>query len=323
MSYQWYVLLFDVSLNLPDLSCNFVSSSASSAELLSAPADTTPPVITLLGDNPLDVEINTVYVDPGANAFDDTDGSVPVTDDASLVVTTTLGPQIVTFTASDVAGNTATVFRTVNVVSTPVTTQLNIAVICEDEDCDHKKKDIPLVTYLVDAGHTVTTFGDEDMSWDPESGLFDAVVISESVHSDNTEWLKFKGVGILTLEGNTDDDLGLADEGSSKGGKSTNIVIVDNTHPITSSFPLGSLTVTTSSKHLGDMEGWANDVTLLGHYEGSPEKAKLLVIDAGQTLTDGDVSADKRVFYGVQFFDKLTLDGITIFDNALLWLTSP
>jgi len=156
------------------------------------------------------------------------------------------------------------------------------------------------------------------MSWSPTG--YDAVVISESVHSENTEWLKFKGVGILTLEGNTDDDLGLADEGSSKGGKSTNMVIVDNTHPITQGFS-GTVTVSINSKHLGDMEGWANDVTLLGHYEGSPEKAKLLVIDANQILTDGTTSPDKRVFYGVQFFKNLTVDGKTLFDNALTWVS--
>ena len=69
------------------------------------------------------------------------------------------------------------------------------------------------------------------------------------------------------------------------------------------------------------MEGWASGVTLLGHYEGSPEKSKLLVIDAGQTLTDGNASPDKRVFYGAQFFNNLTDAGKTLFDNALLWVS--
>jgi len=79
--------------------------------------------------------------------------------------------------------------------------------------------------------------------------------------------------------------------------------------------------VTTSDKHLGVMKGWTNDVTLLGHYEGTPEKAKLLVIDAGQTQSNGNTAADKRVFYGVQFFNNLTVDGKTLFDNALAWVS--
>ena len=312
----------DVNLDLPDLSCNFVAYVGGD-ELPVAPADGTPPVITLLGNNPLDVEINSgPYVDPGANAFDDTDGSVSVlTSDLSLVDTTTLGTYTVTFTAIDAVGNTASTFRTVNVVSAPVFTGLNVVVICGDDDCDNKKKDIPLITHLTDSGHTVTTVDDEDESWNPESALVDVVVISESVSSKNTKWLQNKAVGILTLEGATNDDLGLAAKGKSKAGGSTEMVIVDNTHPITSSFSLGSLTVTTSDEHLGMMKGWSNDVTLLGHYDGSPEKAKLLVIDVGKIQSNGNLAADKRVFYGVQFFNNLTVDGKTIFDNALAWVS--
>ena len=139
--------------------------------------------------------------------------------------------------------------------------------------------------------------------------------------SKNTKWLQNKAVGILTLEGATNDDLGLAAKGKSRAGGSTEMVIVDNTHPITSSFSLGSLTVTTSDKHLGMMKGWSNDVTLLGHYDGSPNKAKLLVIDVGQTQSNVNTAADKRVFYGVQFFNHLTVDGKTLFDNALAWVS--
>jgi len=138
----------DVNLDLPDLSCNFVDYVGGD-ELPVAPADTIPPVITLLGNNPLDVQINPgPYVDPGANASDDKDGSVPVTTDASLVDTTKLGTYTVTFTATDAANNTASTSRTVNVVSAPVYTGLDIVVICENDDCDHKKKDIPLITHL-------------------------------------------------------------------------------------------------------------------------------------------------------------------------------
>jgi len=106
----------DVSLNLPDLSCNFVANAETSTN------DTTPPVITLYDDDPLYVEINSgSYVDPGANVFDEYDGiTSTATIDASQVNTLETGSYTVTFTASDIAGNTATGSRTVIVVNTTV-----------------------------------------------------------------------------------------------------------------------------------------------------------------------------------------------------------
>ena len=80
--------------------------------------DNDPPVITLNGDTEIDVEADPdPYVDPGATAVDDVDGSVPVTM-SDNVDKTMLGEYSVTFTATDAAGNVATATRTVNVVDT-------------------------------------------------------------------------------------------------------------------------------------------------------------------------------------------------------------
>ncbi|WP_156508736.1 DUF5011 domain-containing protein, partial [Oleiphilus sp. HI0132] len=38
--------------------------------------DVTPPVITLVGNNPINHEVNTIYTDPGATATDNTDGDI-------------------------------------------------------------------------------------------------------------------------------------------------------------------------------------------------------------------------------------------------------
>lgn len=88
-------------------------------------SDTTPPVITLLGNDPETVEANTSYTDAGATAADDTDGDIT----ASIVTgglpidTSTLGSNIVTYDVSDNAGNAAVqVTRTVNVVDTTAPT---------------------------------------------------------------------------------------------------------------------------------------------------------------------------------------------------------
>ena len=81
--------------------------------------DTTPPVITILGDNPATVEVGAPYNDAGATAFDVGDGDL--TDQiiaTSNVVTGTVGSYTVIYDVTDSSDNPATAIRTVNVVDT-------------------------------------------------------------------------------------------------------------------------------------------------------------------------------------------------------------
>jgi hypothetical protein len=79
--------------------------------------DTTAPVITLNGANPLTVECHGSFTDPGATATDTCAGSLPVTVSGSIDVNT-VGTYTLTYTATDPSGNTVTATRTVNVVDT-------------------------------------------------------------------------------------------------------------------------------------------------------------------------------------------------------------
>lgn len=81
-------------------------------------ADTTAPVITMTDFNPVDVTWGSTYVDAGATATDDVDGSVTVTPNGS-VDTTLLGSYQITYTATDAAANSAEGIRTVNVILPP------------------------------------------------------------------------------------------------------------------------------------------------------------------------------------------------------------
>lgn len=70
--------------------------------------DTTPPVITLLGSNPMTVELGTSYVEPGFLAEDETDGDIS----AEVVVTGAVntlaeGDYFLNYNVSDAAGNKA------------------------------------------------------------------------------------------------------------------------------------------------------------------------------------------------------------------------
>ena len=73
----------------------------------------TPPVITIIGDNPVTVEQGSSYVDAGATA----DGGETVTT-SGTVDESTIGEYTITYSATDSAGNTGTATRTVNVVNT-------------------------------------------------------------------------------------------------------------------------------------------------------------------------------------------------------------
>jgi uncharacterized small protein (DUF1192 family) len=92
--------------------------------------DVTPPFLTILGDNPATVEVNTSYSDPGATANDNVDGAITVSS-SGTVDTTTVGSYQITYVATDASGNIATAFRTVNVVDTtaPVVTVTGSATV--------------------------------------------------------------------------------------------------------------------------------------------------------------------------------------------------
>jgi prepilin-type N-terminal cleavage/methylation domain-containing protein len=90
--------------------------------------DVTPPVITLLGNSTVTIEVGSTYTDAGATATDNHDGNIT----SNIVIDnkvnpSTVGTYTVTYNVKDNAGNSATpVIRTVNVVSTqkPVITLL-------------------------------------------------------------------------------------------------------------------------------------------------------------------------------------------------------
>jgi len=87
------------------------------------PRDTTPPAITLLGDNPQIIEAGQAYTELGATASDNLDGdlSTSIVIDASAVDTAVPGDYTVTYDVMDAAGNAATtVTRTVRVQNPPL-----------------------------------------------------------------------------------------------------------------------------------------------------------------------------------------------------------
>ena len=80
--------------------------------------DETPPVITLNGDPEITIPAGSgPYVDPGATAVDNADGNIAVVIDSSAVDTNVPGTYTVIISATDNAGNSSQVTRTVVVQS--------------------------------------------------------------------------------------------------------------------------------------------------------------------------------------------------------------
>ena len=95
-----------------------VSSEQQAGAGSSDPTDSTPPVVTLVGDAALELTLGDTFTDPGATAADETDGdltsAVVVT---GSVDTATEGLYTLTYTATDAAGNVGSVSRVVTVVA--------------------------------------------------------------------------------------------------------------------------------------------------------------------------------------------------------------
>lgn len=107
--------------------CDACGNQAAPIVKTEAIADSIPPVIELLGDNPMTVEAGAGFTDPGATAWDNLLGDI-----SSLVTvqgaadTQTPGTSVLTYVATDLTGNSTSTTRTVRVVDTkpPVITIL-------------------------------------------------------------------------------------------------------------------------------------------------------------------------------------------------------
>ena len=84
----------------------------------SSSTDTTPPVVTLVGDAAMQLNVGDTWTDPGATALDNVDGDLTThIIVVGTVDTTTAGTYSLTYSATDAAGNTGSATRTVTVVA--------------------------------------------------------------------------------------------------------------------------------------------------------------------------------------------------------------
>ena len=130
------------------------------------PPSNTPPVITLNGANPMNLNVGDTFTDPGATANDKEDGDIT----SKIVVTgtvdtTTAGTYTLTYTITDSGGLSATTTRTVNVQSKPsAPPTLTLLPFCSDINYTiDKNRHYNIVGYL-DPGATAQDDLDGDIT---------------------------------------------------------------------------------------------------------------------------------------------------------------
>mgnify|MGYP002619894864 CR=1 FL=1 len=118
--------IYTVRFNVSDTSGNAATEVTRTVRVF----DVFAPIITLVGGTSITVEAGVPFVDPGFTAIDDVDGDITGQVDVTGTVNTdVLGFYDLTYTVDDSSGNSATVFREVEVVDTtpPVITLIGDA----------------------------------------------------------------------------------------------------------------------------------------------------------------------------------------------------
>ena len=165
--------------------------------------DTTAPVITIKGDNPATVTVNTVYRDEGATCTDAVDGLRTVTTTGVSFSTATTGTHTVTYTCSDTSDNEATATRTVNVqaavniaptvvIGGPLSVALGLSIIPNPDIVDPDGTSNHLYTWTQSPAGTVT-FSATDSLRPTISAALNAtpgpVTLTLTVNDNNGEYI--------------------------------------------------------------------------------------------------------------------------------------
>jgi len=108
---------YNIIAKATDVAGNTGASSPTTVFVNQAGPANTPPVITLLGSNPMTVVTGTAFTDPGAIASDAKDGVLtPLIKKTGTVNTARAGTYLITYTVSNKEGAQASIVRTVKVI---------------------------------------------------------------------------------------------------------------------------------------------------------------------------------------------------------------
>ena len=265
--------------------------------------DTTPPTISVLGDNPLTVEVGAAFSDPGVTVYDQ-DGSSTYTT-TGTVDTNVLGAYSLTYTAVDNSGNQATATRTVNVVDTtaPVITltgdsQVNLEVGSTYTDAgatasDNYDGDISSQIVVVN-NVDVNTLGSYTVTYsvsDSSSNAASAVTRTVNVVDQTAPTITILGDNPATIEaGSTYTDAGATATDNYNNDVTSSITASSTVDSNT----IGSYTVTYTVSDASGNQATAVRTVIVE--DSTPPTIALIgsnpvTVEAGSTYTDAGATA--------------------------------
>ena len=178
-------------------------------------------------------------------------------------------------------------------------------------------------TLIESWGHAIDIIDDgaSQGAFDTAVANNDVVYMTNDITSNNLGTkLVDATIGVVTSEDNLSDEFGMASNIAWESG--SDIGINNNSHYITSPFPIGTLTVFSTSESLAYVTGSLSPN--LGLLARSTTGPALVTLDTGASMYGGGSAAGRRVqlpWGGTPSLEPndLTADGLTILQRAIEW----
>jgi hypothetical protein len=183
--------------------------------------------------------------------------------------------------------------------------------------------DSAILDRLRGLGYVVSIIAATMVTTDSAQGM-DFVFISRSVHSPEV-MASFRdlAVGLFVTEYNLYASLGMTDKATTASGgdtlPSTELTIVDPTHPLAAGFS-GNVTVLTAGKGQYGFGVPGGDAVVVANLVDEPQGAAIFAYEKGATMVGLSAPA-RRVgyFLDIQASTRLTTEGWALFDAAAQW----
>lgn len=184
--------------------------------------------------------------------------------------------------------------------------------------------DAAIKTGLEARGWTVT-YADDDTFVNADAASYSAVLVSDSVAvAPLSADLFDQAKGWVLLDrGLTDDWLIDSVGAANMPAAIATISILNNSHPITSPYSTGTLTILSSTRTMAEVvkTNLGAGATILAEHTTDNTQATLVAYSTGSALSGGSSAPARRVYSCMQSCgEQLNTDGLDLLSRCLLWV---
>lgn len=194
------------------------------------------------------------------------------------------------------------------------------ALFVVDDSLAPGSTDSSVKTALEGEGWTVTYVSNGDVTTAAASG-YGVVLISDSIGAVSTTDDQFKdfagGVVWVGRYATSGHEIG---SGTQETGAQSTISVVNASHPITSVFSVGALTIYTLGVKLNRLDSAPADGVAIANHPSTGNPC-LVAFEDGDTLNNSFTAPGRRVFTFISGTggNRLTADGVTIIHRSMEW----